>query len=192
MNNQSTKVVTGPNTRWSFVHVFKPYDPNGNDANAKYSLCLIIPKDDEQTINAIKEAIKLAYKEGESRLKGNNGKLPTLESLRIPLHDGDLEKQGDEIYQNAFYINAKTNKKPGIVDKYLREITNEEEVYSGCYGRASITFYAYNSNGNKGIACSLNNLQKIKDGERLSGRASAKSDFKGFETDVFDDEDILF
>ena len=152
MNNQSTKVVTGP----------------------------------------IKEAIKLAYKEGESRLKGNNGKLPTLESLRIPLHDGDLEKQGDEIYQNAFYINAKTNKKPGIVDKYLREITNEEEVYSGCYGRASITFYAYNSNGNKGIACSLNNLQKIKDGERLSGRASAKSDFKGFETDVFDDEDILF
>ena len=83
MNNQSTKVVTGPNTRWSFVHVFKPYDPNGNEANAKYSLCLIIPKDDEQTINAIKEAIKLAYKEGESRLKGNNGKLPTLESLRI-------------------------------------------------------------------------------------------------------------
>ena len=119
MNNQSTKVVTGPNTRWSFVHVFKPYDPNGNEANAKYSLCLIIPKDDEQTINAIKEAIKLAYKEGESRLKGNNGKLPTLESLRIPLHDGDLEKQGEEIYQNAFYINAKTNKKPGIVDKYL-------------------------------------------------------------------------
>ena len=155
-------------------------------------MCLIIPKDDEQTINAIKEAIKLAYKEGESRLKGNNGKLPTLESLRIPLHDGDLEKQGEEIYQNAFYINAKTNKKPGIVDKYLREITNEEEVYSGCYGRASITFYAYNSNGNKGIACSLNNLQKIKDGERLSGRASARSDFKGFETDVFDDEDILF
>ena len=155
-------------------------------------MCLIIPKDDEQTINAIKEAIKLAYKEGESRLKGNNGKLPTLESLRIPLHDGDLEKQGEEIYQNAFYINAKTNKKPGIVDKYLREITNEEEVYSGCYGRASITFYAYNSNGNKGIACSLNNLQKIKDGERLSGRASARSDFKGFETDVFADEDILF
>ena len=155
-------------------------------------MCLIIPKDDEQTVNAIKEAIKLAYKEGESRLKGNNGKLPTLESLRIPLHDGDLEKQGEEIYQNAFYINAKTNKKPGIVDKYLREITNEEEVYSGCYGRASITFYAYNSNGNKGIACSLNNLQKIKDGERLSGRASARSDFKGFETDVFDDEDILF
>ena len=93
---------------------------------------------DEQTINAIKEAIKLAYKEGESRLKGNNGKLPTLESLRIPFHDGDLEKQGEEIYQNAFYINAKTNKKPGIVDKYLREITNEEEVYSGCYGRADV------------------------------------------------------
>lgn len=69
MNNQSTKVVTGPNTRWSFVHVFKPYDPNGNEANAKYSLCLIIPKDDTQTINAIKEAIKLAYKEGESNLR---------------------------------------------------------------------------------------------------------------------------
>lgn len=192
MNNQIAKVVTGPDTRWSFVHVFKPYDPNGNEANAKYSVCLIIPKDDEKTVSAIREAIKIAYKEGESKLKASNGKIPALESLRSPLHDGDLEKQGEEIYQNAYYINAKTNKKPGIVDRHLQEITNEEEVYSGCYGRASITFFAYSFNGNKGIGCSLNNLQKIREGERLSGRASAKSDFRGFETDDFDDEDILF
>lgn len=192
MNNTSAKVVTGINTRWSFVHVFAPYDPNGNEANAKYSVCLIIPKDDTATINAINEALKIAYKDGENKLKGNNGKLPTFESLRTPIHDGDLERPEDEIYHNAFYINAKTSKKPGIVDRAVKEITNEDEVYSGCYGRASITFYAYNFNGNKGIGCSLNNLQKVKDGERLSGRASAQSDFKGFETDVYDDEDLLF
>lgn len=192
MRNETTKVVTGPETRWSYVHVFKPYDPNGNDAAAKYSVCLIVPKKDEATVKAIREAIKAAYREGESRLKGSNGKLPPLESLRTPLHDGDLEKQGDDVYKDSFYVNAKTNRKPGVVDRHVNEIADEEEVYSGCYGRASITFFAYNFNGNRGIGCSLNNLQKVKDGERLSGRASAKSDFKGFGGDDFDDPDLLF
>ncbi|HBE99386.1 MAG TPA: DUF2815 domain-containing protein [Firmicutes bacterium] len=186
-----TKVVTSKNTRWSYVHVFKPYDPNGNEASAKYSVCLIIPKSDSETINKIKLAIRAAYQDGEAKLKGNNGKLPSPESLRNPLHDGDLERQGDEVYKNSFYLNAKASKKPGVVDTNLNDIIDEEEVYSGCYGRASITFYAYNFNGNKGIACSLNNLQKVKDGERLSGKPTAKSDFANAD-DLFEDEDILF
>ena len=187
-NKNQTKVVTGINTRWSYVHVFEPYDPNGYEANAKYSVCLIIPKNDEETVNKIKNAIKCAYQEGEVKLKGSNGKLLAFESLRSPLHDGDLEKLGDEVYANSYYLNAKTNKKPGIVDRALNEITDPEAVYSGCYGRASITFYAYNFNGNKGIACSLNNLQLVKDGERLSGRASAKSDFQSADGDLLDDD----
>lgn len=195
MNKQAnqTKVVTGPDTRWSYVHVFEPYDPNGNDASAKYSLCLIVPKSDAKTVSAIKEAIRAAYQEGESKLKGSNGKLPPLESLRTPVHDGDLEKPDDEAFKGAIYLNAKTRKKPGIVDGRLQEIADPEQVYSGCYGRASVSFYAYNFNGNRGIGCALNNLQKVRDGERLSGRASASSDFRGFgEAGDFDTDDLLF
>lgn len=75
---------------------------------------------------------------------------------------------------------------PGIVDADLNPIMTRSEVYSGVYGRASITFYAFNSSGNKGIACGLNNLQKVRDGQPLGGKASAESDFA---TD--EDEDFL-
>ena len=59
-------------------------------------------------------------------------------------------------------------------------------MYSGVYGRASITFYAFNKNGSKGIACGLNNLQKISDGEPLGGKNRAEDDFA--DDDFTDDE----
>ena len=65
------------------------------------------------------------------------------------------------------FLNANNTQAPGIVDADRQPIIDRKEVYSGCFGRASISFYAFNTNGNKGIACSLNNLQKIKDGEHL-------------------------
>ena len=91
-----------------------------------------------------------------------------------------------EAYKNAYFVNANATSAPGIVDADLNPILTRSEVYSGVYGRASITFYAFNSSGNKGIACGLNNLQKIRDGEPLGGKASAESDFV---TD--DNEDFL-
>ncbi len=74
-------------------------------------------------------------------------------------------------------MNANSATAPGVVDANRNDILDRSKVYSGCYGRASINFYAYNANGNRGIACGLNNLQKIRDGEPLGGRASAMSDF---------------
>ena len=73
------------------------------------------------------------------------------------------------------------------MDADCQPILTRSEVYSGVYGRASISCYAFNSNGNRGIACGLNNLQKLRDGEPLGGRASAESDF----SDEDDDEDFL-
>lgn len=171
----NTKVVTGPKTRMSYVNVFDPKSINGSAP--KYSVSLIIPKDDKTTLDKIKEAIKAAYKDGEVKLRDKNGKVPPLSALKIPLRDGDLEKPDDKAYENAFFINAKSDTAPGIVDAHLNRIMDKEEFYSGVYGRASITFYAYNSNGNKGIACGLNNLQKLKDGEPLGGRTRPEDDF---------------
>ena len=169
------KVITGPNTRWSYCNVWQPKSINGG--TPKYSVSLIIPKSDTVTINKIKAAIEAAYKEGEAKLKGNGRSVPALSVLKTPLRDGDAERPDDEAYANAYFVNANSATAPGIVDADRQPILDTSEVYSGVYGRASINFYAFNSNGNKGIACGLNNLQKIRDGEPLGGKSRPEDDF---------------
>ena len=183
----STKVITGPKTRWSYANVWNPKSINGS--TPKYSVSLIVPKSDTKTVNKIKAAIKEAYEEGLSKLKGNSKSAPALSILKTPLRDGDLERPDDPVYKNAYFINANATMAPGIVDKDRQEIIEHSEVYSGVYGRASITFYAFNSNGNKGIACGLNNLQKIADGEPLGSRKRAEDDFADLDDE--DDDDFL-
>lgn len=180
-NANPMKVITGPDTRWSYANVWEAKSINGG--TPKFSVSLIIPKSDTRTLNRIKAAIEAAYKEGESKLKGNGKTVPPLSSIKQPLRDGDIERPDDEAYANAYFVNANSATAPGIVDSNLDPILERSEVYSGVYGRASINFYAFNSNGNKGIACGLNNLQKIRDGESLGGKSRAEDDFA---TDVDD------
>ena len=174
-NINPTKVITGPDTRWSYANVWEPKAINGG--TPKFSVSLIIPKSDTKTVAKIKAAIEAAYKEGESKLKGNGRTVPPLASLKTPLRDGDTERPDDEAYANAYFVNANSATAPGIVDASRQPILERSEVYSGVYGRASINFYAFNSNGNRGIACGLNNLQKIRDGESLGGKTRAEDDF---------------
>lgn len=170
-----SKVITGKQTRWSYVNVWEPKSINGSIP--KYSVSLIIPKSDTETVDKIKKGIEDAYMEGQSRLKGNSKSVPALATLKTPLRDGDIERPDDYVYKNSYFINANSPHAPGVVDVNRQYIIDKTEVYSGVYGRASITFYAFNSNGNRGIACGLNNLQKIKDGTPLGGRMRAEDDF---------------
>jgi hypothetical protein len=181
MTKNPMKVITGKDTRWSYANVWEPKSINGG--TPKFSVSLIIPKSDTKTVEAIKKAIEAAYKEGEAKLKGNSKSVPKLESIKTPLRDGDIERPDDEAYKDSYFINANSNTPPGIVDAGVQPILTRSEVYSGVYGRASINFYAFNSNGNRGIACGLNNLQKIRDGEPLGSRATAESDFADFAKD---------
>lgn len=182
-NANPMKVITGTNTRWSYANVWEPKNINGGAP--KYSVSLIIPKSDTKTITKIQAAIEAAYKEGEAKLKGNGRSVPALSVLKTPLRDGDTERPDDEAYADAYFINANSASAPGIVDADRQPIIDRSEVYSGVYGRASINFYAFNSNGNKGIACGLNNLQKIKDGEPLGGKSRAEDDFASEDEDDF-------
>ena len=182
--NNSLKVITGPNTRWSYANVWEPKSINGGAP--KYSVSLIIPKSDTKTVAKIKAAIQAAYEEGAAKLKGNGKSIPALAAIKNPLRDGDIERPDDPAYAGAYFINANSATAPGIVDADCNPVLTRSEVYSGVYGRASISLYAFNSNGNKGIACGLNNLQLIRAGEPLGGKASAESDFA---TD--DEEDFL-
>jgi len=177
------KVITGVNTRFSYANVWDPKSINGGAP--KYSVSLIIPKSDVVTINKIKAAIQSAYEEGAAKLKGNGKTVPALSTLKTPLRDGDLERPDDPTYANAYFINANSATAPNIVDANCNHILERSEVYSGVYGRASINLYAFNSNGNKGIACGLNNLQKLRDGEPLGGKSRAEDDFASESDDDF-------
>lgn len=176
-NSNKTKVITGK-VRFSYANVWEPKSINGGDE--KYSVSLIIPKEDTKTINEIMAAIEAAKQDGKAKF---GGKIPA--NLKLPLRDGDIDRPDDEAYKNSYFVNANSKDKPQIVDKNVRPIMDQSEVYSGCYGRASITFYAFNQNGNKGIACGLGNLQKLADGEPLSGRSRAEDDFVTSEDDDF-------
>ena len=178
-----TKVITGVKTRWSYANVWQAKSINGG--TPKFSVSLIIPKSDTKTVTAVKNAIQAAYEEGQSKLKGSSKSVPALTAIKTPLRDGDAERPDDEAYKDCYFINANSATAPGIVDAARNPIIEHSEVYSGVYGRASINFYAFNSNGNKGIACGLNNLQKISDGEPLGGKTRAEDDFAD------EDEDFL-
>ena len=179
-----TKVITGPDTRWSYANVWEP-KAIGDGTVEKYSVSLIIPKSDGKTIAKINTAIKAAYKEGESKLKGNGKSVPALSAIKTPLRDGDVERPDDSAYADSYFVNANSTTAPSIVDKDCNRVLERSAVYSGVYGRASITFYAFNSNGNKGIACGLQNLQLLRSGEPLGSKASAEDDFAT--DDDFDD-----
>ena len=186
MNNQvnTTKVVTGK-VRFCYVNAFEPIAMSEGDT-PKYSVCILISKDDETTVNKIKAAINAAKEVGKAKLANKNGQLPADSVLKLPLRDGDIERSDDPSFENCYFINASSTRKPSIVDSDLNPIMERGEFYSGCYGRASINFYAFNVQA-KGIAAGLNNLQKLEDGEMLAGGSTAEEDFGGENTYVGDD-----
>lgn len=178
-----TKVVTGVCT-FSYLNCWEPKATEGG--KLKYSVSLIIPKSDTRTVEKIRAAIEAAYQEGQSKLKGSGKSVPALSALRTPLRDGDVDRPDDEAYKGSWFINANSDSAPGIVDADRNPIMTRSEMYSGVKGRASINLYAYNVNGNRGIACGLNNLQKIADGMPLGGKSRAEDDFA-----TEDEEDFL-
>lgn len=183
-----TKVITGKRTVMSYLNVNEPKTPLGG-GTPKYSVSLIIPKSDTATVEKIRAAIRAAYEEGQGKLRGSGKTVPALESLKTPLRDGDKDRKGDEAYAGSWFVNANSTTKPGVVDADRNPILDSSELYSGIIGRASINFYAFNSNGNRGIACGLNNIQKLADGTPLGGHSRAEDDFADLDDD--DDEDFL-
>lgn len=181
--NQATKVVTGE-VRFSYLHAFEPHAIEEGQ-EPKYSVSLLIDKNDKKTLSAIKKAIEAAKTAGAPKW---DGKIPA--KLQLPLRDGDEDRPDQEEYAGKYFINAKSNTKPGVVDQNVQPILDSTELYSGCYGRASINFYAYNVSGNKGIACGLNNIQKMRDGETLGGRSRAEDDFDAVEMDEDEGVDV--
>ena len=177
-NVSPTKVVIP--CRISFANIWEPKSINGSEE--KYSVSCIIPKADKKTLAKIEKAVDAAKQTGKE--KKWSGKIPP--NLKLPLRDGDIDRPDDEAYANAMFINASSKDAPQIVDRKVDPILDPMDCGSGDYCNVSVNFYAFNANGNRGVAAGLGNIQLIKHGERLAGKASASSDF----TEVEDDEDI--
>ena len=190
-NNQNvvnpTKIITGV-CRLSYANIWQAKSINGG--TPKFSTSVLIPKSDTVTVARVEKAIQAAYEEGEGKLKGNGKSVPPLTALKTPMRDGDLERPDDPAYEGHWFVNANSNTAPGVVDINRQPIIDTSEIYSGVYARVSLSFYAFNSNGNKGIACGLQNIQKVRDGESLGGRAKAEDDFDD-ELATADEEEFL-
>ncbi|MBP3240483.1 MAG: DUF2815 family protein [Oribacterium sp.] len=169
-----TRVITGAKTRFAYLNVKRPRIDEGG--KLKYGACLLIPKDDEETLDKISDAVWTAYETAKELFAGTDGKVPTLEEIKVPIKDGDIEKPDDPDYAGHYFINAGSIYKPEVVNAQL-EAVPDDEIYSGMVGRASVTFFAYAMYDNKGIGCALNNIQKLYEGRRMDRRRTAAEDF---------------
>ena len=187
MGKNPCKVITGPETMLSYLNCFEPKAMMPG-APEKFSVSAIIPKSDTKTLKKIEAAIQAAYEEGQSKLKGNSKSVPPLSSLKTPLRDGDTDRPDDPAYANSYFVNANSSSAPEVVDADCNPIINRADAYSGCKGRVSITFYAYNINGGaRGIAAGLGNIQVLEKGTPFGSRSSAEDDFSNDD----DDDDFL-
>jgi hypothetical protein len=172
-----SNIVT-PEFRVSFPHVFAPQEPMQPGGDSKYSIVMLFPKDADlsQLKAAANEA--LAREFGEDKKKWPKG-------LRNPFRDqGEKEKDGvlPEGYEaGAIFITATSKQKPGVVDANVQPILDSSQIYAGCYARASVRAYAYNKAGNAGVSFGLQNVQKTRDGESLTGRLKPEDEFKPVE-----------
>jgi hypothetical protein len=173
-NNQSTTKIVVP-CRISFANIWEPKSINGSDE--KYSVSCIIPKSDKATLMKIHKAVEAAKEVASSKKWG--GKIPG--NLKLPLRDGDIDRPDDEAYENSMFFNASSKDAPQIVDRKVQPILDAMECGSGDYCNVSINFYGYSASGNRGVAAGLGNIQLIKHGDRLAGKASASSDFEELE-----------
>lgn len=165
--------------RFSYLNCFEPHSINGDEP--RYGLCAIVPKSDDKTLNEIKKAIEVAKKEAIVKW----GLAP--KNIKIPLRDGDVDFVDNEVYKDTYFFNANSKEAPQVVDANVQPIFDNKEIYSGCYGRISVTFYGYYRDDVYGIAAGLGNIQKIRDGEILSNRADAVDEF-----DVVGEDDFLW
>lgn len=195
MSKEKTTNIITPEFRASYVHITKP-NYNKLAKKDEYSVEARFAKG--ANLSALQAAAQAAL---EEKFGADKTKWP--KNLRNPFRDqADKVKiiDGKEVLpdgyeRGAIYMNLRTAQRPGVVDSKVQPILDESQIYSGCYMRATVNAYAYDQGGNRGVAFSLVNLQKMRDGEPLSGRMKAEDSFSavndGSETEATSAVDLF-
>lgn len=161
--------------RFSYAHVFEPAATK-EGGEAKYSVAILWPKDDTAITDMVNTCVNGAKEKGKSSKWG--GKIPA--NCKSPIRDGDIDREDDPTYEGMYFMNCSSKNKPGVrvlENGQVVEALDMEDFYSGCWGAITINLFPYENSGNKGVGVGLNNVIKTRDDERLSGGASADSDF---------------
>ncbi|QGZ15869.1 nucleic acid-binding protein [Elizabethkingia phage TCUEAP1] len=179
------KVVTKGLVRFSYPNLFEPKAQAATPDKPQYSVTLLIPKTDTETLNAIKLAMAESIKDKWGDKK------PA--SIKNPLRDGDLEKPDSEGYAGHYFINCKSpaNRRPQVVGKGNIPIIDPDELHAGDYGLAAFTTFAYGDPSKgipNGVSAGIDSIKLIKKGEKLGGStANAADDFgSAFEDEATD------
>lgn len=172
--SEKYKTVQTPEFRLCFPHLFKPTSFEGSTRET-YNCVMVFPKGTD--LSKLKEIAKAAFvKAFPNGAKG----------ARSPFRDGnEMADEWGEVFRDATFIRASSNIKPGVADRRKRLITDEEQVYSGCYARAIVHAFTYDVKGNRGVSFGLDAVQIVREGEPLGGGAAAVNQFD----DLGDDED---
>lgn len=176
---ESENIMT-PEFRASFAHVFRPQaNPANPNAEAKYSLACLFPHPSKMPPSYKKEyeAFVLKIKAAVNKAIADKWGAKKPANLRMPFRDQG-EKTFDGYEAGALWFNASSKQKPGLIDAAANDIIDEAEFYSGVYARATLRVYAYDASGNRGVGIGLQNIQKLRDGEPLSGRLKAQDEFE--------------
>lgn len=174
MAEQEKRNVITPVGRVAFPHVFKARAPMGQ-GEPKFSVTLVF--DSDEGLKALRAEARRAVVE---KWGADKDKWP--KGLKSPFRDGREKDHLDGFEEGQVFISATSKFKPGVVDKDLQPIIDETEFYGGCYGRASVAAFAYDTAGNRGVAFGLRNVQKVKDGTPFGGRTSPEDDFDAIDT----------
>lgn len=168
----ATKIVTGK-VRFSYVNVWEPKADQAGQ-KLKYSMSVLIDKNDKETISKIEAAVNEVLEGKKAEWASKNGKMP---AVKKPLRDGDTDKPDHDEYAGMMFLNASSTRQPGIVDKQKQEVIDRTMIYSGCYGRVQLSFFAYDVQGSKGVGVGLENIQTFNEGESFGGHDSAEDAF---------------
>lgn len=184
----STKMITGV-CRFSYLHVWEAAETPSGDM--KYSASILIPTGDKKTLKDVNACIQAAIKRGIEKGKFTKAQV---KGLRLPLRNGQEEfdngdKANNPEYKGMMFLNASSTRQPGIVGPNALPVMDQDDVYSGMWGRADINFFPYNAAGNRGVGVGLNNVMKIKDDERLDGRMKAEDAFADYKVDEPEGDD---
>lgn len=165
--------IITPEFRVSYPYLFRPQKPMDENGTPKYSLVMLFKLGED--LSKLKAAAKQACvdKWGADAAKWPKG-------LHTPFRDQG-EKSSEGYVPGAIFVTATSKQKPGLVDAAVQPIIDESQFYAGCYAIAELRAFTYDRGVKKGVGFGLQNVQKKRDGESLSGRNKPEEVFKPIE-----------
>lgn len=171
--SRKRKIVTPP-FRVSFPCVFEKRGFEGSEPKFSITAVFDVNSFGSKERNAFKAMQVIAEAAAQEKFHASYKS----KGLRGPFRDGAEKEHLEGFGPGLIFCTLSTKMRPGLINREMQPILEEEEFYAGCYARATITAYAY-SNVSKGVAFGLHNVQKLGEGENLTGRSAPEDDFEG-------------